>query len=119
MCSSDLAVIDKLAEIRPANTSINSLLVNAPTAVPVAFTFTSLSPNTPTMQDAINANLAQFFEEQTIVGADIDDDAYRAAIKNTVDTQTGDTVDSFALSTPVGDITIAFGELGALGIVTI
>jgi uncharacterized phage protein gp47/JayE len=112
-------VKEKLDEIRPANTSENSLIVSAPTAVPVAFTFTDLSPNTLTMQEAIEANLAQFFEEATVVGQDIDEDAYRSAIKNTVDTQTGSTVDSFTLSTPTADVIIASGELGTLGTITI
>ena len=112
-------VRDKLDEIRPANTSDNSMVVSAPTAVPVAFTFTSLTPNTSTMQDAIEANLQQFFEESTVVGQDIDEDAYRSVIKNTVDTQTGDIVDDFVLSVPSGDVAIAAGELGTLGTLTI
>lgn len=111
-------VINKLADIRPANTSTSSLIVSAPTAVPVTFTFIALVPNTLTMQAAISANLAQLFEEGTVVGQDIDEDAYRAAIKNTVDTESGDTVDSFTLSVPSGDITIDSGELGTLGVIT-
>ncbi len=118
--ASEVATVkNKLAEIQPANTSDNSLIVSAPTAVPVAFTFTALAPNTLTMKTAINENLKQFFEEETFVGADIDTDAYRAAIQNTVDTQTGDTIDNFVLSTPSGDVTINTGELGTLGTVTI
>lgn len=112
-------VKDKLQEIRPANTSNDSMLVNAPVAVPVDFTFTALDPNTLTMQDAIDANLKQFFEEATVVGLDIDEDAYRSAIKNTVDTATGDTINNFDVSTPVGDITIDSGELGTLGVIAI
>ena len=114
-----IEVAEKLNEIKPANTSDSSMIVRAPTAVPVAFTFSDLAPNTTTMQSAIEANLAQFFEEGTSVGEDIDEDAYRSAIKNTVDTATGDSVDSFALSTPTGDVTIDSGEIGTLGIVTI
>ena len=118
--ASEVATVkDKLQEIRPANTSDNSMLVNAPAAVPVDFTFTILDPNTLSMQDAINANLRQFFEESTVVGLNIDEDAYRSAIKNTVDTTTGDTVDNFEVSTPVGDVTIESGELGTLGIISI
>lgn len=112
-------VIAKLAEIRPANTSANSLIVAAPTAVPVAFTFSALVPNTLTMQAAINANLAQFFEEETSVGLDITEDAYRSVIKNTVDTQTGASVTSFTLSAPTADVAINAGQLGTLGVVTI
>jgi len=67
------------------------------------------------MQTAITANLQQFFKESTTVGVDVDEDAYRSAIFNTVDTATGDTVSTFGLSAPSGDVTIASGEIGALG----
>ena len=109
----------KLREIRPANTSVNSMLVRAPTAVPVTFVFSILDPNTLTMRDAIAANLAQFFEEGTVVGLDIDEDAYRAVIKNTVDTETGDTVANFDLTVPIADIAIGSGEIGTLGTIIV
>lgn len=110
------AVNDVIQTIRPANTSVANVIVSAPTGVSTDFTFTALSPNTSTMQSAISANLAQFFDEQTSVGLDIDEDAYRSAIFNTVDTVTGDVVVSFTISAPPsGDITIASGEIGVLG----
>ena len=106
----------KIEEILPANTDeANDLFVLAPTAVPVGFTFTSLAPNTASMRAAITANMRQFFDESTIVGIDIDEDAYRAAIFNTVDSETGAVVASFGLSAPSGDIAITSGEIGALG----
>ena len=106
----------KIEEILPANTDdVNDLFVLAPTAVPVDFTFTALSPSTTSMRAAITANLRQFFDESTVVGVDIDEDAYRSAIFNTVDTETGDVVDSFELSAPSGDIAITSSEIGTLG----
>lgn len=108
-------VKDKILTIKPANTGDADVIVNAPTAVVTDFTFTALSPNTSTMQSAITANLQQFFDERTEVGVDIDEDAYRSAIFNTVDTVTGDMVSTFTLSAPSGDITIAAGEIGVLG----
>ena len=110
-------VNDVIQAIRPANTSESDVHVNAPTGVTVPFTFTALTPNTSTMRTAIDANLAQFFDENTSVGFNIDQDAYRSAIFNTVDTVTGDVVQSFTLSTPTTDITIASGEIGVLGAV--
>ena len=112
------AVKTQLDLILPANTSTSDLIVAAPTAVPTAFTFSALSPNTSTMQTAITASLNQFFDEETEVGVNIDQDKYRAAIINTIDTETGDTVSTFTLSTPSGDITIASGEIGTLGTIT-
>ena len=75
----------------------------------------SLVPNTTTMQSAIIANLDLFYAESTFVGVDIEEDAYRAAIFDTIDTETGEKVQSFELSTPTGDIAIAFNEIGTRG----
>lgn len=108
-------VKNKLLEIKPANTSDDDVIVSAPTAVSTDFTFTALTPNTGTMQLAINANLQQFFDERTEIGVNIDEDAYRSAIFNTVDTVTGDVVETFTLSAPAGDVTITTGEIGTLG----
>lgn len=108
-------VKNKILEIKPANTDDADVIVSAPTGVNVDFTFTALSPNTSTMRTAITANLEVFFEEDTQVGVNIDEDAYRSAIFNTVDTATGDEVTSFTLSTPTGDVVIATGEIGVLG----
>jgi len=48
----------------------------------------------------------------------LDEDAYRAAIFNTIATDTGERVQTFALSTPTGDIAIANGEIPVLGNIT-
>lgn len=111
-------VKNKILEIKPANTADVDVIVSAPTAVPTAFTFSALTPNTATMQSAITASLTQFFDEQPDVGVNVDEDKYRSAIISTIDTQTGDTVSTFTLSAPTGDIVIATGEIGTLGTVT-
>lgn len=112
------SVKDALEEIRPANTSQSNLIVSAPAAVLVDFSFTELVPNTQTMQAAVIANLQQFFAEDPIVGTDILEDAYRSAVQNTIDTDTGASVTSFELSSPSGDIAINSGELAILGTVS-
>lgn len=104
--------------ILPANTSTADNIVAAPTAVPVNYTFTALTPNTSSMQSAVTANLKQFHAEQTVVGQNVDRDAYRAAIINTVDPDTGDTVETFDLASPTGDITIQAGEIATQGVMT-
>ena len=108
-------VKDKILTIKPANTATVDVIVLAPVGVPLDFTFTALTPNTSTMQTALDANLRQFFAERTSVGENVSGDAYRAAIVNTVDTVTGDQVRTFTLSSPVGDVVIASGEIGILG----
>lgn len=112
------AVRDKLLEILPANTDPADLIVAAPTPIPVAFTFSAISPSTSTMYQAVRDSLTQFFSEQAEVGEDITEDAYRSVIYNTVDTVTGARVTSFTLSAPTATVTIAAGEIGTLGAVT-
>ena len=122
--SSTTAVKAALDAIRPANTDTDDVIVTAPVPVSTAYTFSALSPNTGTMQAAITANLQRFYAEDTEVddGVTVDGDvlevAYLAAIYNTVDTVTGETVSSFALSAPSGDVTIDAGEIGTLGTIT-
>lgn len=109
-------VREKLEEILPANTDKdNDLLIFAPIATIIDFTFTELTPNTSTMQSAIIANLQQFFAENADVGVNINVNAYSCAIFNTIDTETGEIVKSFTLSTPTGDIVIASNAIGVLG----
>lgn len=109
---------------RPATSDSSDVIISAPVAVPMAFTFTALSPNTSTMQAAITANLERFYAEDTEVddGVTVDGDvlevAYLAAIYNTVDMVTGETVSAFTITAPSGDETIAAGEIGTLGVIT-
>lgn len=111
-------VKNKILEIKPVTTSSTYVIVAAPIAVPTAFTFSAMTPNTSTMQTAVSASLEQFFAENTLVGVAIDEDLYRAAISNTIDTVTGDKITSFTLSAPVADISIISGEIGTLGTIT-
>lgn len=111
-------VKNKILEIKPANTADVDVIVAAPVAVVTNFVFTSLSPDTTTMRAAIEANLAQYFDESTSVAVNIEEDAYRSVIFNTVDTETGDKVQSFTLSAPAGVVTVSSGEIGTLGTVT-
>lgn len=117
--ASEIAAVDAVIQaIRPANTDSTDVIVGAPTGVSTDFIFTSISPNTSTMRTAITANLRQFFDEDTDVGVNIAEDAYRSAIFNTIDTETGAVLDTFTLTSPSGTITIASGEIGTLGNVT-
>jgi len=103
-----------LLERKPADRFDGDVRVLAPTAVPVPFVFTALSPNTPTMQSAVTASLQEFFDEKTSLGVDLTEDDYRCAIRNTIDLQTGQSVSSFALSTPTGTVAIASNEIPTL-----
>lgn len=101
--------------IMPGNTDTVDVIVAAPTEVSTDFTFSAIDPPTATMKTAIENSLRQFFAERTDVGVTIVEEAYNAAIFNTVDLVTGAELVSFTLSTPGADITIASGEIGTLG----
>lgn len=103
--------------IKPANMSDSSVYVLAPTAVPVNFTFSSLSPNTEDMQLAIINSLTDFFRSnQIILDQDVLENEYNNAIFNTLDSNGN--VPIFTLTTPSGDVVINSGELATLGIIS-
>lgn len=111
-------VKEKILTIKPAHTDDNDVIVKAPTPITVNFTFTSLNPNTVTMQQAIRDNLDAFFKENTTVSESLLQVAYMAAIYRTIDPETGVSVRNFTLSTPTTDITVQSGEIPVLGTIT-
>lgn len=111
-------VKNALLEILPAQSDPNDLVVLAPTPVDVDFTFTVIDPDTATMRQAITDNLTAYFEDQVEYEVDVDEDKYRAVIINTIDTETGDGLETFTLSTPSGDVVISTNEIGVLGVIT-
>lgn len=117
--ASEVAIVKAaLDAIRPANTDTLDLIVAAPVPVITNFIFSAISPNTATMKTAITNSLIQFFAERTEPGVDVVEEAYNAAIFNTVDTVTGEELSSFTLTSPSSDIVIASGEIATLGTVT-
>lgn len=108
-------VKDAILEITPANTPDASVIVTAPTPVTTDYTFSAIIPNTPTMQAAIRANLEAFYQDEVEFETTITEDKYRAAIIDTVDSSTGDTLTSFTLTSPSADITVTTDEIGVLG----
>lgn len=105
-----VTVKNKILEIKPAHTAEDDVIVLAPTPVPAAFVFTSLVPNTSTMQAAITNSLKALLLDEGVVSEPVTEDQYRAAIVQTVDPANGDRVVSFALSSPSGDLGGASGE---------
>ncbi len=114
--SSEVQVVrDKIIKIYPSHSELVDLFVSAPTPVTVDFLFSTLTPNTTSMRAAIISNLDQFFSESVNVGEDIRKLAYDSVIFNTVDIETGESVQSFSLVQPGGDVTILAGEIGIFG----
>lgn len=102
-------------EQKPAHMASADLIVNAPTPVSTDFIFTAISPDTAAMRQAIEDNLDAMMKNETEVGEPLTEDKYRATIQNTFDTQSGEELDTFTLSTPTGDIGGGAGELPTLG----
>lgn len=108
-------VRDKILELLPANTDLSDLFVSAPTPQVTNFTFSAINPNTDSMKTAITASLQDFFSKQVNVSEDVKAIDYNSAIINTVDTEAGQKLVSFTLTSPSGDISISTGELAILG----
>jgi uncharacterized phage protein gp47/JayE len=102
----------------PANSSTADLFVFAPTTVAVDFTFTSLSPDTPTMRTAVTNQLIALFQDGVTFDQDVLEASYLGKIQNTQDLATGQFITSFALSAPSGNVSISDGEIAILGTVT-
>lgn len=111
-------VYRRILTILPAHTNQADLIVRAPLPVPVAFVFESITPDTATMQAAIEANLQDFFRSETVVGERLLKLAYDAAIFNTIDPETGEQLQNFELTSPTTDVVILSGELPTLQSVT-
>lgn len=111
-------VKNSLLEIKPVEIQDSDLIVSAPVAEVVDFVFASLTPDTTTMRQSVENSLGQFFDEQIGVEQNVDEDAYRAAIFNTIDIATGQTVSTFDLSSPSGDIAVGVGGIGTLGAIS-
>jgi uncharacterized phage protein gp47/JayE len=111
-------VINALLAIKPAHVDPADMIVLAPVADIIDFDFSALDPNTNSMKIAITNNLQQMFLEQAIVSEYILQDIYIAAIQNSVDLTTGESVKSFTLTNPTGDIVTAYGHIPVLGTVS-
>ncbi len=109
---------EAILKIKPAPMRNVDVIVKSPIQVNVPFTFTALKPNSQALQTAIRESLKQLFIDETEVGEDLQEDAYRAAIFQTINPETGEFVQSFALSTPTTDIAIGPGQLPKLGTIT-
>lgn len=108
-------VNDAILDIVPANTVDDDVIVNAPIANQIDFTFTSIFPDTTSMRNSVTSQLNSLFSEFTTVSQGLTEDAYRTAIFNTIDTENGERLESFVLSTPSGDIAGSSGQIPTLG----
>lgn len=111
------AIIDFDNGIKPANTPHNYVLVFAPTPVPIAITFATLSPNTATMKTAITTTLTDYFKSPSInVGGDITLNEINALIYGVIDEDGNSPI--FTLSAPSSTTAVSDSQLAILGTIT-
>jgi len=116
-----------IMSIAPMTTVSANVFVEAPLAVQVNVTFTSISPDTTTMRTSIQENLRQFFRASndmngvntgTETNGTITLNDINFAILQTVDSTTGKSLQDYTISTPVANIVPNDGEITTLGTVT-
>lgn len=106
---------ERLLTFLPANMTAEWLHVEAPTPITVNFNFGIIIPDSSAIRDAISQSLNVFFRQDTNVAENVLEDAYRSAIWNTVNPETGERIEQFSLVAPIGDVAIGDGEIGILG----
>lgn len=107
-----------IVEILQATSEESDVIVTAPTPVSTNYVFSSITPDSPTMQDAIAKNLAAFYEDEATFEIAITEDKYKSIIIDSIDLDTGERLSSFSLSSPSGDIAIGTDSIGVIGSVT-
>lgn len=111
------AIIDVDTGIKPANTPDNYVIVSSPTAVSIAITFATLSPNTVAMKTAITTTLTDYFKSPSInVGGDITLNEINSLIYGVID-EDGNSP-TFTLSAPSSTTVISDSQLAILGTIT-
>jgi len=118
LAEAKLSITDtKNGGIKPANTDDSMVLVLSPQPVYVDFTFSSLTPNTAEMRQAIIDRLTDYFKSVEVsLGKDISEATYKNVIFSTVDSQ-GKTP-AFTLSQPSGAIDVSSNQLPILRNIT-
>lgn len=110
--------------IAPINDVPDNIQVLSLTPVPVDFTFSTISPNTNTMQTAIKENIRQFFRSKNIINGvetgkendgNVNINDINLAILKTVDNVTGQSLERYTLTAPTTGITITDGQIAIEG----
>jgi uncharacterized phage protein gp47/JayE len=96
----------------------DNLMVLAPILDNQNFIFTSITPNTLTMQNAINAQLLTFFQDNADVGGTIKLQSITSFLDQIQDPITGDFLTDYTMTTPSADIVASSGHIYTLGTVT-
>lgn len=102
------------SDLRPANTDISDIFLSAATPISVNFTIEDLNPLSVSLKNAIIKTLTDYFSSLDIEQS-IQRNKLIELINSTVDSETGEGVKSFTLTSPSADISIDVGEFAKLG----
>lgn len=105
---------NKLDPIKPSNTPDDYVIVLAPTPIVVNFNFTSITPNTDEMKQAVKDNLTDFFRNNTDFETSITREELFNVILSTVDSQ-GNVP---KVSIGITDVIVGTGKIPILGTIT-
>lgn len=116
------SVIEKVSEavkaLRTVKDDPDDIFVYAPTPKTVNFSFSSITPDTVAMREAVKNALEQLFSDELDLGEDLTELRYNNAIGNAYDSTTGEKIKDYTLTTPSGDVSVDANELPILGTVT-
>lgn len=102
----------------PSNVPDEHLYVLAPILKTQDFAFTSITPNTVTMQNAITDQLTAFFEDNAEIEGTITLEQINVFLRQVQDLSTGALLTAFTYTNPSGSIVAASGEIYTRGDVT-
>ncbi|MDR6739575.1 putative phage protein gp47/JayE [Herbaspirillum sp. 1173] len=88
------------------------LYVVPPTAAPINFQFTQLSPNTPATREAVRAELADLLRRKAIPGGTIKLSHMRAAISSAA------AEEDYVMASPAADVVNPVGSISTMGAIT-
>lgn len=101
----------------PAEVALDNLYVKSPIPFIQNFLFASISPDTSSMRSTIELNLIAYFEDTVTFEQVVSSEQYRAVIISSKDDQ-GNSLQSFVLTTPAGDIDPGTDGIAIVGSVT-
>ena len=112
-------VVDYFEDYLPINDDSTNIHIYAPTGTETDFVFSTITPNTESMQEAIENNLRAWFEDNVVPNQTVLEDEYRGVIINTVDPLSLQKLTAFTLTEPDGDLAPSSGYMVTVGDVTI
>lgn len=104
------AVFDYIDERRPV--TAKGCYVIAPIADPLNFVFTTLTPNTQAVRDAVFAELQDLIKREAVPGGT----TYLSHIREAISIAAGE--NNYVLTSPAADINSAVGHITTLGSIT-